>query len=44
VDLENRMQASLGQEVKLRYENGKGAISIRYNSDEELETLLERLL
>jgi ParB family chromosome partitioning protein len=44
VDLENRMLASLGQEVKLRYENGRGAITIRYNSDEELETLLERLL
>lgn len=44
VDLENRLQASLGQEVKLRYEDGGGTVTIRYYSDEELETLLERLL
>lgn len=43
-DLENRLQASLGQEVKLRYDDGGGTVTIRYYSDEELETLLGRLL
>jgi ParB family chromosome partitioning protein len=44
VDLENRLEASLGQEVKLRYDDGGGTVTIRYYSDEELETLLGRLL
>lgn len=43
-DMERRLEASLGQKVKLRYDKGVGIISIRYSSDEELETLLGRLL
>ena len=43
-DLERRLESSLGQKVKLRYDKGVGTISIHYRSDEELETLLERLL
>ena len=44
IDMEARLEASLGQKVKLRYDKGKGVISIHYGSDEELETLLGRLL
>jgi len=43
-DLERRLEASLGQEVKLKHGKKGGTLSIRYSSDEELETLLERLL
>lgn len=43
-DLERRLEASLGQEVKLKHGKKGGTLSIRYTSDEELETLLERLL
>jgi len=43
-DLEKRLEASLGQEVKLRHGKKGGTITIRYYSDEELDTLLGRLL
>jgi ParB family chromosome partitioning protein len=42
-DLENRLQARLGAKVTLRYRQGRGAVEIRFFSDEELERLLELL-
>lgn len=43
-DLERRLEASLETEVKLRHGKKGGTITIRYFSDEELDTLLGRLL
>ncbi len=40
-DLENKLQERLGTKVQLRYRQGKGALEIRFFSDEELERLLE---
>lgn len=42
--LEERLRSSLGTRVSLRPGRRGGAITIHYYSDEELETLLERLL
>jgi ParB family chromosome partitioning protein len=42
-DLEARLQARLGAKVSLRYREGRGAVEIRFFSDEELERLLELL-
>jgi ParB family chromosome partitioning protein len=39
-DVENRLRERLGTKVQLRYRQGKGAIEIRYFSDDELERLL----
>jgi ParB family transcriptional regulator, chromosome partitioning protein len=39
--LENRLRERLGTKVSLRYRQGKGALEIRFFSDEELERLLE---
>ena len=43
-DLEKRLEASLGQEVTLRYSKKGGTVTIKYYSDEELDKLLGRLL
>ena len=43
-DLERRLEASLGQEVKLKHGKKGGTMTIRYYSDEELDKLLTRLL
>jgi len=44
-DLQERLRASLSTEVSLRYDRDKGGtITIHYHSDEELDTLLNRLL
>jgi ParB family transcriptional regulator, chromosome partitioning protein len=42
-DLENRLRERLGTKVQLKYKNGKGALDIRFFSDEELERLLQIL-
>lgn len=39
--IENKLCERLGTKVRLRYRQGKGAIEIRYFSDDELERLLE---
>ena len=44
VDLERRLRSSLGTKVALKHGNKGGAVTIYYYSDEELDTLLERLL
>lgn len=44
-DLQERLRTSLSTEVSLRYDREKGGtITIHYHSDEELDTLLNRLL
>ncbi len=42
--LEERLRASLGTKVTLRHGRKGGTVTIHYYSDEELDTLLERLL
>lgn len=42
-DLENRLRERLGTKVQLKYKNGKGAVDIRFFSDDELERLLQIL-
>ena len=42
-DLESRLKQRLGTQVLLRYQQGKGAIDIRFFSDAELERLLQLL-
>jgi ParB family chromosome partitioning protein len=42
-DLEDRLKQRLGTKVSLRYKQGKGALEIRFFSDEELNRLLEIL-
>jgi ParB family transcriptional regulator, chromosome partitioning protein len=42
-DVENRLQQSLGAEVKLHQSKGKGTIEIFFNSFAELDGLLEKL-
>lgn len=44
VDLERRLRASLGTKVALSHGKKGGAVTIYYYSDEELDTILERLL
>ncbi len=44
LDLERRLRASLGTKVALKHGKKGGAVTIYYYSDEELDTLLERLL
>jgi ParB family chromosome partitioning protein len=39
-DLENRLKQALGTQVGLRHRNGKGAITIKYFSDDDLERIL----
>jgi ParB family chromosome partitioning protein len=43
-EMEERLRTSLGTKVKLRYGKKGGTVTIHYYSDEELETLLDRLL
>jgi ParB family chromosome partitioning protein len=40
-DLENRLRERLGTKVQLKYKHGKGAVDIRFFSDDELERLLQ---
>ncbi len=42
-DLENKLKQRLGTKVTLRYRAGKGALDIRFFSDEELERILQLL-
>ncbi|GAB4504096.1 MAG: ParB/RepB/Spo0J family partition protein [Anaerolineales bacterium] len=42
--LEDRLRASLGTKVTLRHGRKGGTVTIHYYSDEELDSLLERLL
>jgi ParB family transcriptional regulator, chromosome partitioning protein len=42
-DLENRLRERLGTKVQLKYKGGKGALDIRFFSDDELERLLQIL-
>jgi ParB family chromosome partitioning protein len=44
IDLETRLEASLGTRVSLSQRGKKGTISIYYYSDEELNALVDRLL
>lgn len=39
-DLENRLKQALGTQVSLRHRNGKGALTIKYFSDDDLERIL----
>jgi len=41
--LENKLRERLGTKVQLRYRDGKGALDIRFFSDEELERILQIL-
>ncbi|MBX3734076.1 MAG: ParB/RepB/Spo0J family partition protein [Verrucomicrobiae bacterium] len=42
-DLENRLRERLGARVLLRYRAGRGAVEIRFTSDEDLTRILEAL-
>lgn len=44
LDLERKLRSSLGTKVVLKHGKKGGAVTIYYYSDEELDTLLERLL
>ncbi|MBI5935158.1 MAG: ParB/RepB/Spo0J family partition protein [Chloroflexi bacterium] len=44
LDIERKLRASLGTKVALKHGKKGGAVTIYYYSDEELDTLLERLL
>lgn len=44
VDIERRLRASLGTKVTLKHGRKGGAVTIYYFSNEELDTLLEKLL
>ena len=41
--LENKLRERLGTKVHLRYRDGKGALDIRFFSDDELERILQML-
>ncbi len=41
--LENKLRERLGTKVQLRYRDGKGALDIRFFSDDELERILQLL-
>jgi ParB family chromosome partitioning protein len=43
-EMEERLRTSLGTKVKLRHGKKGGTVTIHYYSDEELDTLLDRLL
>lgn len=43
VALESRLQERMGTKVNLRYRQGRGAIEIRFHSEDELSRLLELL-
>jgi len=44
LDIERRLRASLGTKVTFKHGRKGGAVTIYYYSDEELDTLLDRLL
>ncbi|MCL4824515.1 MAG: stage 0 sporulation protein J, partial [Anaerolineales bacterium] len=44
LDVERKLRSSLGTKVVLKHGKKGGAVTIYYYSDEELDTLLERLL
>ena len=44
LDIERKLRTSLGTKVALKHGKKGGAVTIYYYSDEELDTLLERLL
>ena len=41
--LENRLKEKLGTKVSLTYREGKGALTIKYFSDDDLERILKIL-
>ena len=41
--LENRLKEALGTKVSLTYRDGKGALNIRYYSDDDLERIMKLL-
>jgi ParB family transcriptional regulator, chromosome partitioning protein len=43
IDIEKRLRSSLGTKVALKYSKKGGTVTIYYYSDEELDTLLEKL-
>lgn len=43
-DLKKRLEESLGTKVSMRHKGKSGTVTIHYYSDEELDTLLKRLL
>ena len=43
-EMENRLRNSLGTKVKLKHGKKGGTVTIHYYSDEELDTILDRLL
>ncbi|MEW6306997.1 MAG: ParB/RepB/Spo0J family partition protein [Verrucomicrobiota bacterium] len=43
VDLENRLQERLGTKVSVRYRKGKGAVEIRFFSDDDLDRVLQAI-
>jgi ParB family chromosome partitioning protein len=43
LDLEEKLKQRLGTKVTLRYRQGKGALEVKFFSDEELERLLDLL-
>ena len=43
IDIEKRLRSSLGTKVALKYGKKGGTVTIYYYSDEELDTLLEKL-
>jgi ParB family chromosome partitioning protein len=42
-DIEKKLRSSLGTKVALKYSKKGGTVTIYYYSDEELDTLLEKL-
>jgi ParB family chromosome partitioning protein len=44
IDMEERLRASLGTKVTLQHRKKGGSVTIYYYSDEELDTLLEKLI
>ena len=42
-NLENKLRERLGTKVQLRYRAGKGALDIRFYSDNELERIMQIL-
>ena len=42
-DVEKRLRSSLGTKVALKHSKKGGTVTIYYYSDEELDTLLEKL-
>lgn len=43
VELEERVQSSIGTKVKIKYKNAKGKVEISYYSDDDLEKIIKKL-